>query len=88
MANHVSAEKRNRQRIKRTLRNRAARSALRTLVKQARLAIDGGVVASAKELTHRAEVAIFKAAGKGLLPVNTASRTVSRLQVALNKISA
>ena len=39
MANHPSAEKRNRQRIKRTDRNRAAKSAVRTLVKRVRTAI-------------------------------------------------
>ena len=35
MANHASAEKRNRQRITRTARNRAAKSALRTELKKA-----------------------------------------------------
>ena len=38
MANHASAEKRNRQRITRTERNRAAKSALRTTLKRARTA--------------------------------------------------
>ena len=39
MANHASAVKRNRQRIKKTDRNRAAKSALRTEVKKARAAL-------------------------------------------------
>ena len=38
MANHASAEKRNRQRVKRTIRNRAVKSAVRTVVKKARTA--------------------------------------------------
>ena len=42
MANHASAEKRNRQRITRTERNRAAKSALRTIVKRARAAAETG----------------------------------------------
>ncbi|HEU4535178.1 MAG TPA: 30S ribosomal protein S20, partial [Polyangiaceae bacterium] len=41
MANHASAEKRNRQRINRTRRNRAVKSSVRTAVKQARTAITG-----------------------------------------------
>ena len=39
MANHPSAEKRNRQRIKRTDRNRALTSSVRTLVKRVRTAL-------------------------------------------------
>ena len=42
MANHPSAEKRNRQRITRTDRNRAATSALRTTLKKARAAVAAG----------------------------------------------
>ena len=38
MANHASALKRNRQRIKRTAKNRAHKSALRTELKKARAA--------------------------------------------------
>ena len=39
MANHPSAEKRNRQREKRTLRNRSIKAAVRTQVKTVRTAI-------------------------------------------------
>ena len=39
MANHASSEKRNRQRVKRTLRNRAVKSSVRTYVKHVREAI-------------------------------------------------
>ena len=45
MANHPSAEKRNRQRAKRTDRNRGVTSAVRTLVKRVRTALAGTVAA-------------------------------------------
>ena len=47
MANHASAEKRNRQRITRTARNKARKSAVRTFVKKVRAAIDAKDVAGA-----------------------------------------
>ncbi len=87
MANHPSAEKRNRQRIKRTARNRAVRTAVRTAVKRARLAIANGDEGAAA-LTLAASVALAKAAQKGVLPRATASRTTSRIAVSLNKGAA
>lgn len=42
MANHASAEKRNRQRVVTTERNRAVKSALRTALKKARAAVADG----------------------------------------------
>jgi small subunit ribosomal protein S20 len=48
MANHPSAEKRNRQRLVRAERNQAVRSSLRTAVKKARAAIAAGNLDAAK----------------------------------------
>ena len=56
MANHASAEKRNRQRIRRTERNRAVRSAVRSAVKKARVALAQGDAAAAKTTVHSASV--------------------------------
>ena len=67
MANHPSAEKRNRQRIVRTERNRAVKSALRTAVKKARQAVAGGDAAKAKPLVLAAETALARAASKGVV---------------------
>lgn len=83
MANHASADKRNRQRIVRTARNRAVRSALRSRVRAARSAIQSGVKADAIAATHTAKIALAKAAGKGVIHVNAAARTSSRLDKAL-----
>ncbi len=87
MANHASAEKRNRQRIKRTDRNRSAKSALRTLIKKTRLAIGEGVSQGANELLVSACSALDKAASKGIIPSKRADRVKSRLSIALAKLS-
>lgn len=85
MANHPSAEKRNRQRIVRTERNRAAKSALRGAIKKARAATAGGDAAKAKGSVASAEKALAKAASKGLIHPRTAARTTSRIAKALAK---
>jgi small subunit ribosomal protein S20 len=87
MANHPSAEKRNRQRINRSARALAVRSATRTAVKKARQAVESGEQ-DAAEAVHQASVALAKAAKKGVLHVRTAARTTARINSALHKRSA
>jgi small subunit ribosomal protein S20 len=86
VANHPQAKKRSRQAIKRTARNRHIRSTMRTCVKRLRTAIDEGNAAQAQELLVMARQQVDKAASKGVLKRETASRTVSRLTLAVNKI--
>jgi small subunit ribosomal protein S20 len=83
MANTKSAEKRNRQNEKAAARNRVYRSAARTAVKKARLAVERGD-ANAAELIRNAESALNRAATKGVIHKNNASRRTSRLMKALN----
>lgn len=86
MANHVSAEKRNRQRIVRTARNRAVKSEVRTYVKKVRLAIAAKDESSANEALCVAMSKLHKAARKGVIHRNKASRTIARLSTALHKM--
>jgi small subunit ribosomal protein S20 len=86
MANHVSAEKRNRQRIKRTDRNRAAKSTLRTEVKKARAALKAAP-AEAVKVARSAESKLARAASKGIIPAKRASRVAGRIAAALHKAS-
>lgn len=86
MANHASAEKRNRQRIKKTDRNRAAKSQLRTEVKKARAAIKAAP-ADAKSVVVAASSELHSAALKGRIPRKRAARLQSRLASALHKAS-
>ena len=87
MANHPSAEKRNRQRIRRTEQKRAQRSAVRTTVKQAREALHSGAK-TAGELVAAAERALARAAQKGVVTKKSSSRITSRLAAAVSKLAA
>ena len=79
MANKKSAIKRIRQNEKRRVRNRVYRGSARTFVKNARLAIEAGNVDDAREATQEAVKALDKAAEKGVLHRNNASRRKGRL---------
>jgi small subunit ribosomal protein S20 len=85
MANHASAVKRNRQRIKKTARNRAAKSSLRTELKKARTSVK---TATGAEAVKAAVSALDRAAAKGVIPAKRASRVKGRLAAALHKASA
>ena len=87
MANHPSAEKRNRQRIKKTLQNRAVLSSVRTLVKRVRIAIGAKDKAAAKVALVTATRALDKASTKGVVHCKAASRTVSRLSAQIHQLA-
>ena len=78
MANVASAEKRNRQRIKRRARNQFHLTTMRTYVKRVRTAIEAkdGKLA---EILKAAVAVIDKAASKGVIDKKAASRKISRL---------
>ncbi len=86
MANHVSAEKRTRQREVATARNRAIRTTVRNALRKARAAIAAGDKSAASEPVRLASVALARAASKGVFHQKTASRTTSRIQSALAKL--
>ncbi len=87
MANHPSAEKRNRQRIKRTLRNRTVSSSVRTLVKRVRTALHAKDKDAATTALKIATVALDKAATKGVVHPKAASRTISRLAAQIHQLT-
>ncbi|HLV68797.1 MAG TPA: 30S ribosomal protein S20, partial [Polyangiaceae bacterium] len=68
-------------------RNRAVKSAVRTAVKKARVAVGGGDPAAATESVRNAARALARAASKGIIPKRTASRVTSRIESALAKAS-
>jgi small subunit ribosomal protein S20 len=63
---------------KRRERNQAVRSAIKTFVKKARAAIDGGSDETT-ELMHRTSSLVDKAAKRGIIHKNAANRRKSRL---------
>jgi small subunit ribosomal protein S20 len=86
MANHFSALKRARQTEKRSVRNRANTSRLRSALRQLRESLTKGDKAGA-ELVYRQTVsALDKAVHKGVLHENTASRYKSRLSARVNAL--
>ena len=87
MANIASQIKRNKQNEKRRLRNKSVRSELRTRVKVAESAAADGAE-DLEEATSLAMKRIDKAAAKGVIHKNEASRRKSRLAKRLAKLSA
>ena len=88
MAHHLSAKKRIRQTAKRTLRNRALRSATRTAIKKFRLLLEQGDSENLKTAYPGVQKVIDKAVTKGILHRKTASRYKSRLALELAKVQA
>jgi len=79
LANIKSAIKRNRQNVKRREHNRVYRGSARTFVRKALATIESGDVAASREATMVAVKALDKAAQKGVIHKNNASRRKSRL---------
>lgn len=86
MANHPSALKRVRQTRRRTLRNRANTSRLRTAIKKLRAAIDAGDRSTADSLLRPTLGQIDKAIQKGVIHHNTADRYKSNLSRAHSRM--
>lgn len=78
MPNIKSQKDRMRLSAKQTARNKSAKTALRTTVKKANASIEANAETKAADV-KAATVAMEKAAGKGLIPRNTASRKISRM---------
>ena len=79
MANTPSAKKAVRKIARRTEINRVRKSRMRTFVRKVEEAIASGDQAAAAEALKLAQPEIMRAAQKGVLHKNTASRKVSRL---------
>jgi small subunit ribosomal protein S20 len=79
MANTASARKRIRQTEKRTVRNRARRSRVRTFLRKVELAISGGDQARAQDALRSAQPELHRAVTKGVFHRNTVGRKLSRL---------
>ncbi len=86
MANHFSAMKRARQTEKRTTRNRANTSTMRSALRDLREALEKGDKAAAEQTYRQTVSALDKATQKGVLHSNTASRYKSRLSARLKAV--
>ncbi|WP_066717414.1 30S ribosomal protein S20 [Clostridium sp. Marseille-P299] len=87
MANIKSAKKRIKVIETKTLRNKAIKSKVKTLVKKVESAVAASDKALATTSLKDAVVAIDKACAKGIYHKNTAARKISRLTKAVNNIA-
>lgn len=87
MANIKSAKKRIEVIDKKTLRNKMIKSKVKTVIKKVEAAIAAGDKETAQANLLVAISEIDKAASKGVYHKNNASRKVSRLTAAVNKMA-
>ncbi len=87
MANIKSAKKRILVNRTKAERNKAIKSGVKTAVKKVNAAIEAGDKAAASAALLNATSTIDKATSKGVYHKNTASRKVSRLAAAVNKMA-
>jgi len=85
MAHHKSAQKRIRQTIKRTLRNKAALSKIKTLIKKVYSTQDKEL---AEKYLREAVATLDKQAAKGRIHKNTAARKKSAITKYVNSLTA
>jgi small subunit ribosomal protein S20 len=88
MANTDSARKRIRQTEKRTARNRARKSRVRTFLRKVELAISSGDKNAAQDALRAAQPELQRAADKGVMHDNTVARKLSRLSSRIKALSA
>ncbi|MDR3089676.1 MAG: 30S ribosomal protein S20 [Desulfobulbaceae bacterium] len=87
MANHKSAEKRNRQSQARRARNGMNKSRMRTAVRKVNEAVAAGSQEDMTEILRQAISVIAKTAAKGTIHKRNAARRISRLTKKVNAMT-
>ncbi len=87
MANIKSAKKRVLVAARNAEKNKAIKTGVKTAVKKVNAAIEANDKTAAQEALTAATAIIDKACSKGVYHKNTASRKVSRLAAAVNKMA-
>ena len=88
MANTPSAKKSARKILARTDVNKARRSRVRTYVRKLEEAVAAGNAEQAQQALREVQPELMRAASKGVIHKNTASRKVSRLTARVKALSA
>ena len=86
MPNTASAKKRLRQNVVRRARNRSIKTAVRTQVGQVEKAVESKDVDTAEQAFRLAAKRLDRAAARGIIHANAASRKKSRLQSMIRKL--
>ncbi len=87
MANHKSAEKRNRQAQASRLRNKMNKTKMKTIIRKLDAAVVAGTADAAKDVLKEATSVIARTASKGTIHKRNASRKISRLTKRVNKMT-
>ena len=88
MANTSSAKKATRKIARRTAVNKNRRSRVRSFVRKVEVALAAGDKAAAQAAFIEAQPELMRAASKGVMHTNTASRKVSRLAQRVKSLTA
>jgi small subunit ribosomal protein S20 len=88
MANIASAQKRIRQTITRTARNKARKSRVHGAIRKVEEAVASGNKEVALAALRAAQPELQRAVGKGVLKANTVSRKISRLSARVKAVAA
>jgi small subunit ribosomal protein S20 len=88
MANNSSARKRIRQTEKRTVRNKARKSRVRSFLRKVEEAVKSGDKAAAQEAFRAAQPEMQRAVTKGVFHANTVARRLSRLSARVKSAGA
>jgi len=87
VANHKSAEKRNRQAQASRLRNKMNKTKMKTIIRKLDEAVIAGTADVAQDVLKEATSVIAKTASKGTIHKRNASRKISRLAKRVNKMT-
>ena len=87
MANIASAQKRIRQTVKRTARNKARKSRVHGAIRKVEEAVAAGNKDAALAAFRAAQPELQRAVGKGVLKANTVSRKISRLSAQVKAVA-
>jgi small subunit ribosomal protein S20 len=85
VANHKSAEKRNRQAQASRLRNKMNRTKMKSIIRKLDETVVAGTADEIKEALREATSVIARTASKGTIHKKNASRKISRLTKRVNK---
>ncbi len=88
MANTASARKRIRQNERRTERNKARVSRMRTFIKKVEAAVASGNKDAATAALREAQPEMQRASGKGVIHKNTVARKISRLSARVKALAS
>ena len=87
MANIASAQKRIRQTVKRTARNKARKSRVHGAIRKVEEAVASGHKDAALAAFRAAQPELQRAVGKGVLKATTVSRKISRLSAQVKAVA-